>query len=105
MTAQSYGLSEQDVQSIQAVFRKFPNVAEAILYGSRAKGSYRHGSDIDLTLIGSQLTHDNLLDIEIALDGLLLPYKFDLSLHHHLDNAELLNHIARVGKLFYKAPE
>lgn len=105
MTAQRYGLSEQDIQSIQAVFRKFPNVAEAILYGSRAKGSYRHGSDIDLTLKGNQLTHDNLLDIEIALDDLLLPYKFDLSLHQHLDNAELLSHIARVGKLFYKAPE
>jgi hypothetical protein len=56
-----------------------------------------------LTLIGDQLSHHDLLDIELALDELLLPYKIDLSLHHQLDNPQLIDHIARVGKSFYRA--
>ena len=53
--------------------------------------------------MGCELVHHDLLDIELALDDLLLPYKMDLSLHHQLDNPQLLDHIARVGRQFYKA--
>lgn len=103
MSTAKFGLSEKDIQSIQDTLRKFPKVSEAIIYGSRAKGNYRPGSDIDLTLKGNDLSHHDLLNIELALDDLLLPYKMDVSLHHQLDNPQLLNHIARVGKPFYKA--
>ncbi|AHL76123.1 DNA polymerase [Stutzerimonas stutzeri] len=102
---ENVGLSEKDVQSIRDTLRRFPNISEAILYGSRAKGNYRPGSDIDLTLKGDELTHHELLDIELALDDLLLPYKIDLSLHHQLDNPQLLDHIARVGRMFYRATD
>lgn len=101
MKLENSGLSEQDIQSIREAFRRFPKIREAILYGSRAKGSCRPGSDIDLTLIGDQISHQELLDIELALDDLLLPYKIDLSLHHQLDNPQLIDHIARVGKSLY----
>lgn len=97
------GLSEEDVQSICKGLGLFPKVSEAILYGSRAKGNYRPGSDIDLTLKGNELSHQDLLNIELALDDLLLPYKIDLSLHRQIDNPQLIEHIDRVGKLFYKA--
>lgn len=103
MNAAQFGLSEKDTQSIQDTLRKFPKVSEAIIYGSRAKGNYRPGSDIDLTLKGDGLSHHDLLDIELALDDLLLPYKMDVSLHHHLDNPQLLDHVARVGRQLYKA--
>lgn len=103
MKLQNSGLSETDIQSVREALRHFPKVSEAILYGSRAKGSYRPGSDIDLTLMGDELSYQELLDIELALDDLLLPYKIDLSLHRQLDNPQLIDHIARVGKLFYKA--
>lgn len=94
------GLSEKDIESIQETLRKYPKITEAILYGSRAMGNYRPGSDIDLTLSGADLSHQDLLDIELALDDLLLPYKIDLSLLHQLDNPQLIKHIARVGKSF-----
>ncbi|VXC80897.1 nucleotidyltransferase domain-containing protein [Pseudomonas sp. 9Ag] len=103
MMVENTGLSREDVHSIQQTLRRFPRISEAILYGSRAKGNYRPGSDIDLTLIGNELSHQDLLDIELALDDLLLPYKIDLSLHHQVDNPQLIDHINRVGKLFYKA--
>ena len=103
MMVENTGLSREDVHSIQQTLRLFPRISEAILYGSRAKGNYRPGSDIDLSLIGNELSHQDLLDIELALEDLLLPYKIDLSLHHQLDNPQLIDHINRVGKLFYKA--
>lgn len=103
MKPENTGLPQEDVHSIQQTLRRFPRISEALLYGSRAKGNYRPGSDIDLTLIGNELLHQDLLDIELALDDLLLPYKIDLSLHHQLDNPPLIDHINRVEKLFYKA--
>ncbi|ANF26727.1 nucleotidyltransferase domain-containing protein [Stutzerimonas stutzeri] len=103
MMVENTGLSRKDVHSIQQTLRLFPRISEAILYGSRAKENYRPGSDIDLTLKGNELSHQDLLDIELALDDLLLPYKIDLSLHHQLDNPQLIDHIDRVGKSLYKA--
>lgn len=85
------------------MFRRHPEVERAILYGSRAKGNYRAGSDIDLCLIGEKLTLTQRLKIENELDGLLLPYKIDLSLFRALDNPELVDHIRRVGAVFYGA--
>lgn len=105
MNLHDSGLSDKDVESIRETLRLFPKVGEAILYGSRAKGSYRLGSDIDLTLKGNELSYQDLLNIELALDDLLLPYKIDLSLYHQLDNPLLIDHIARVGKPFYKATD
>ena len=97
-----YGLKETTIDSIQGVFGKYPQVEKAILYGSRAKGNYRNGSDIDLTLIGSALDLSLLFKIESALDHLLLPYKIDLSALHQIENQELLDHIGRVGVVFYE---
>jgi len=105
MSVTEFGLPVQDIRSIKDTLREFPKISEAIIYGSRAKGNYRPGSDIDLTLKGCDLSHRDLLDIELALDELLLPYRLDLSLHHQLDNTQLLDHIARAGKLFYSAKE
>lgn len=102
MTAADTGLPAQTVEAIQQLFMRFPAIEEALLYGSRAKGNYRPGSDIDLTLKGEHLSYQDLLDIELALDDLLLPYKIDLSLYRHLDNAALIEHIDRVGQPFYR---
>jgi len=103
MMVENKGLSREDVYSIQQTLRLFPAISGAILYGSRAKGNYRPGSDIDLPLKGNELSHQDLLDIELAPDDLLLPYKIDLSLHHQLDNPQLIDHIDRVGKPLYQA--
>lgn len=97
-----YGLKKTTIDSIQRVFEKYPQVEKVILYGSRAKGNYRNGSDIDLTLIGSALDLSLLFKIESALDHLLLPYKIDLSVLRQIENQELLDHIGRVGVVFYE---
>lgn len=97
-----FGLSTYTVEIINAVFAQFPAVEKAILYGSRAKGTYRPGSDIDLVLLGSTLDIKTLFRIETELDDLLLPYTIDLSIFEHIDNPNLVDHIKRVGKVFYQ---
>ena len=95
------GLDTPTQAIIRGVFGTFPAVELAILYGSRAMGTYRPGSDIDLTLKGCSLSWRDLQQLEVALDDLLLPYRFDLSLYDQIDNPDLLAHIARVGIVFY----
>lgn len=97
-----YGLSDRTVAAIQGVLARYPDVEKAVLYGSRAKGNYQPGSDIDLTLFGALLTPRQLADISDALDDLLLPYGIDLSIFDTLENAELREHIGRVGRVFYE---
>jgi predicted nucleotidyltransferase len=100
----SCGLPAQVVQAIQQVLSQYPQVRSAVLYGSRAKGNFREGSDIDLTL-KTDPTADTalLLQIENQLDELNSPYQFDLSLFHHITNPALIEHISRVGIIFYPA--
>jgi len=101
-SSQQYGLPHSTIQQIVTIFGKYSQLEKAILYGSRAKGNYRNGSDIDLTLIGKDLTYEDIGKIENDLDELLLPYTFDLSLFSHLANSDLLDHIERVGITFYE---
>jgi predicted nucleotidyltransferase len=92
-----YGLKNETFEQIKATFRQFPQIKKAILYGSRAKGTFHNGSDIDITLKGDNLDLQLLAKIGLALDDLFLPYTFDLSILQHIDNQDLLNHIERVG--------
>jgi predicted nucleotidyltransferase len=98
-----FGLGESDIQKICAVFAKHPEIEQAILYGSRAKGTYSNGSDIDLTLRGgAELTQDVLYKVIQELDDLLLPYSIDLSLFHTLRDPDFVEHIRRVGVVLYE---
>ncbi|MBP7999228.1 MAG: nucleotidyltransferase domain-containing protein [Chloroflexi bacterium] len=101
-----FGLKERTIQKICAVLATYPQVEQAVLYGSRAKGNYKHGSDIDLTLSGNaDLTVKILYHILNDLDDLLLPYTIDLSLLQDISNPDLLGHIQRVGQTFYNKGE
>ena len=97
-----YGLTDHDIKNIKQVLSQHTKLNSAILYGSRAKGNFKTGSDIDLTLIGEGLSYKDLMDISIELDDLLLPYEFDLSLYHDIENDALRSHIQRVGKALYQ---
>lgn len=98
---EQYGLSPETVARMRAVLARYPQIRQAVLYGSRAKGTARPGSDIDLTIKGEGLTYDDLNQLERELDDLLLPYKLDVSLYALLDHEGLLAHIDRVGVVFY----
>ncbi len=100
-TPASHGLPAAAVAKIKDALATFPAIETATLYGSRALGSHRPGSDIDLTLAGDGLDARTLARLDGALDDLLLPWRFDLSLQSSLQSPELIDHIQRVGTLFY----
>jgi predicted nucleotidyltransferase len=97
-----YGLNKATLESMIRIFEKYPEIQRVILYGSRAKGNFREGSDIDLSIKSKNIDLQKLFRIENDLDDLLLPYKIDISLFHHISNPDLREHIERVGVDIYK---
>ena len=98
-----YGLKKESIEKVNRIFAQYDKIEEVILYGSRAKGNYKPGSDIDLTIKGKELNLKLLNKISLELDDLLLPYTFDLSIYNHIKQPDLIDHIVRVGKVFYKS--
>lgn len=97
-----FGLNNDTICKINSVFIKYPDIDEVIIYGSRAKGNYREGSDIDITLKGQNINDELLTQIYLEIDNLNTPYLFDISIYNKLSSTSLIEHINRVGKLFYK---
>ncbi len=98
-----YGLPLAAIQKINSVLSSYTQVEKATLYGSRAKGNYKNGSDIDLTLHGGQdLTLNVVYSILNDLDDLFLPYSIDLSIFHDISDPDVVAHIERVGVPFYQ---
>jgi len=96
MTAR-HGIPEKTLSRIAAVLARFPALESAILFGSRAKGTGKPGSDIDLALTGRTLDWRIIGQIYDALDDLLLPYSFSLIRHDAATDPEVAAHISRVG--------
>lgn len=99
------GLTQSQIDDIRRVLSRHPRIEQAILYGSRAKGVSRRGSDIDLALKGKDLGLKTLNRVSMELDDLLLPYSIDLSIYHMIDNPDLIDHINRVGQVIYRKSE
>ena len=98
----SHGLADGTVAQIREALARFPEVEKAILYGSRAKGNYKPGSDIDLTLLGAKMTERILGQIQVDLEDGQLPYRFDLSIFSQITHTDLIEHIRRAGVVFYE---
>ena len=95
-----FGLPDQAIEKMRNVFAQYSEIDRVILYGSRAKGNEKPGSDIDFTLMGEDLNLGIQFRIENDLDDLLLPWMIDLSIYSHIKNKDLLEHIDRIGKTF-----
>lgn len=100
--ASDIGLKPEILNRLNAVFSVYQEVEAVILYGSRAKGTYHAGSDIDITIKGKHITDSLVGRIEEDVDDLLLPYSFDISSWNRIDNADLRAHIKRVGVVIYQ---
>ena len=96
-----YGLRELDIERLCAVFRRHPEIRRVLLYGSRAKGNYKRGSDIDIAIVGN-IDDRALNQLATELDDLLLPYQLDIAVYEGIQNAELKSHIDRVGQPLFE---
>src|SRR6056297_3201847 len=91
------GLKEAQINRILAVLRRNPKIREILLFGSRAKGNYQKGSDIDIAVSADGLSLGELLQLKSALDDLMLPYNIDIVVYEDIQNWNLREHIDRVG--------
>lgn len=98
-----FGLQSTDVEKIRNTLANYQEIEKAIVYGSRAVGTYKKNSDIDLTLFGDKLNPKVLSNLEWQIDDLLLPYTFDLSIMTKISNPDLIAHINSVGKVIYQS--
>lgn len=100
-----YGLLQSDIKKIVSIFENNERIAEVILFGSRAKGNFHNGSDIDIALKGKNLKLNDVLNASIEIDELMLPYKFDIIIYNKINENKLIDHINRVGiSLFVRQP-
>ena len=97
-----YGLPPHVLERVNTVFQRWPQIDRAVLYGSRAMGNFRTGSDIDLCLEAPTMQIADLLKLCGQIDDLLLPWKVDLALKHTIENSDLVAHIERVGVPVYE---
>ena len=101
--ASALGLAPATLHSLTRVLSQQPWIESAEVFGSRAKGNYQPGSDIDIALRGRHCSAAGLLHVETLVDALDLPYRVDLAVYSLIDNPALRQHIDRVGKLIYQA--
>lgn len=98
-----FGLSDTVIEELKEVFRRHANIKKVLIFGSRSKGNYRAGSDIDLALIGTHLDYRQILDIATEIDDLGLLYSIDLIDYNSKKGTPIGDHIDRVGQVFYEA--
>ncbi len=102
MRAKEFGLRESDLKNITQYLKEFDNISEAILFGSRAKGNYKHGSDVDIALKGD-IDFRTITRLSYLLNQeSLMPYKFDIINYFYTCNKDLKDHINRVGMCIYQ---
>ena len=100
MNDKYFGLKDGDIEIIIAILKKYPRIEQALIFGSRAKGNYKPGSDVDIVLKGD--VDDSTTEIGFSLnEDSLLPYKFDVLDYNSISNKNLIDHINRVGIVFY----
>jgi predicted nucleotidyltransferase len=97
-----YGIPSSDLDALISELRNNENILEIILFGSRAKGTFNNGSDIDIALKGKNISLKDILDALAETEKLLLPYKLDLVLYDRINEPGLIDHIDRVGVVLFK---
>jgi predicted nucleotidyltransferase len=100
-----YGLREEDLRYITETIAAYPAVQRAVLFGSRAKGNWKIGSDIDLALVGKTVDWSVVSDIHMKLEEEgPMPYLVDVIDYGTINNSELKAHIDRVGIVLFERP-
>jgi hypoxanthine-DNA glycosylase len=97
-----FGLPEDTIRKITGILAAHPSVEKIVLFGSRAKGNARPGSDIDLAVVGTSLTSNDLLDLSVGVDRLEIAQKTDIIDYLKINDPALIDHIGRVGVVLYE---
>lgn len=97
-----YGLPHSEIDQIISILKKNAKIDKIVLFGSRAKGNFENGSDVDLAVIGKKIDTNDIVHASIEIDKLSLPYKFDIIIYNRIHDKALLDHIDRVGVVIFE---
>ncbi|NGP46230.1 nucleotidyltransferase domain-containing protein [Bacillaceae bacterium SIJ1] len=98
-----FGLSSMEIHMIQEVLRQYPEIEKVHIFGSRALGTFKKGSDIDLVVYGLNVSNQTLLRVTDMLEEELpLPYFFDVVHYESIENKRLIQHIDEYGQQIYQ---
>ena len=97
-----YGLSERSYQELIEILKSVPEIDEAVIYGSRARGDHWYASDIDLSLKGERLNNHSMRILNDRLYESHIPYFFDTHIFDNIHNPKLRSNILRDGKLLFR---
>jgi predicted nucleotidyltransferase len=100
MSDGKFGLSEKLLKSMEDIFKLKPQVERVLIYGSRAKGNYSKGSDIDITIVAPEMNFSEYLRLYSMLEDLEIPYRLDVTKYEMLED-NIKEHIRRVGQEIY----
>jgi len=96
-----YGLNNRDIHTLFDVFNKHKDIKTVYIYGSRAKGTHKYGSDIDLAIMNDDVSEKTIRNIKTEIEESSLPYFVDITYFKTILHKELSEHIKRVGLPFY----
>ncbi|MGL4912834.1 MAG: nucleotidyltransferase family protein [Romboutsia sp.] len=97
-----FGLLDRDISYIYKALEQFKEIEKAIVFGSRAMGNYKKGSDVDIAIIGENVTNKTIFSLDDYLNEVYpLPYFFDIIQYDLITNEKLINHINNEGKVIY----
>jgi predicted nucleotidyltransferase len=99
-----HGLTKRDADTICGIFNKYPDIKLVHLFGSRAKGTFKPGSDIDMAIMNDGTAAETITRIRGEFEESSLPYSIDLVSFCDITSKELKQHILRVGIELYKRP-
>lgn len=96
-----YGLTQEELLQLKSFLDNQPKIKQAVLYGSRAKGTNKPFSDVDIALMGEELSQKDVKELLSIIYDTNFPYQVDIVLFHTLKNQDLIEHIQRVGVVIY----
>ena len=98
-----FGLPENSFRKILEALGSFSEIEKCVIFGSRAIGNQKPGSDVDLAIIGKRVSAKTVIDLSAQLNERLpLPYFFDVVDFSHLNHPDLKEHIKKFGRVFYE---
>jgi predicted nucleotidyltransferase len=97
-----FGLTEKQFQLIEDTIISIREIEKILIFGSRAKDTFKPSSDIDLAIIGKNITPDIINKISSQLDDLPLPFMFDVINYNTISNIALKERIDSQGKSFFE---
>lgn len=97
-----YGLLDRDIQYINKALKHFDEIEKVVIFGSRAMGNYKNGSDVDIAVFGENISNKVIFKLNDYLNEVYpLPYFFDVINYNSITNENLKKHINTEGKVIY----